>query len=190
MILPCDSRFPPYRTATTRPARSNIGLPEEPGAPYPSTCTRPASTLLTVPTVSVGSATTSRSPRRAAPDVDAHDAEVRGIGDADQATREPLPAPRELDRDPLRPAAAVLPQEHVLVGDEGALGIDRERGAGKDLPLGERDDEQGHGVLVLLRDGAVIDGRRPGQPALARLGGVELRAQPVERRRVMARARR
>ena len=77
----------------------------------------------------------------------------------------------------------------MFVGDEGALGIDRERGAGEDLPLGEGDDEQGHGVLVLLRDDAVVDGRGSGQPALAGLGGVELRAQPGERRGVMGRAR-
>lgn len=59
MIFPCDSGFPPYSTAATRPSRSKMGLPEDPGAPYPSTYTRFASTLLTVPTVRVGSAITS-----------------------------------------------------------------------------------------------------------------------------------
>ena len=64
MILPWDSRLPPYNTAATRPVRSKIGLPDEPGAPYPSTCTTLASALLTVPTVSVGSAITPLSPVR------------------------------------------------------------------------------------------------------------------------------
>ena len=64
MILPCDSRLPPYNTAATRPERSKIGLPDDPGAPNPSTCTTLASALLTVPTVRVGSATTPLSPMR------------------------------------------------------------------------------------------------------------------------------
>src|SRR5438876_10808741 len=64
MILPCDSRLPPYNTAATRPERSKIGLPDDPGAPYPSTCTTLERALLTVPTVSVGSATMPDWPRR------------------------------------------------------------------------------------------------------------------------------
>src|SRR5207302_10681869 len=51
----------------------------------------------------------SHDSRRAAPDVAAHAAEVRGIGDSDQTAREPLPAPRELDSDPLRAPAPLLP---------------------------------------------------------------------------------
>src|SRR2546430_16242606 len=42
--------------AITRPSRSKIGLPDGPGAPYASTGTTDVSALLTVPTVSVGSA--------------------------------------------------------------------------------------------------------------------------------------
>src|SRR2546421_7783126 len=56
IIFPFDSRAPPYKIAITRPSRSKIGLPDDPGASYASTCTTDVSALLTVPTVSVGSA--------------------------------------------------------------------------------------------------------------------------------------
>jgi len=46
------------------------------------------------------------------------------------------------------------------------------------LGVGVLDDEQRDRVLVIARYRAVIDGGRARDPALARFGGIELRAQP------------
>jgi len=66
----------------------------------------------------------------------------------------------------------------VLVGDQRALRVHGERGAAEDFGVGVLDDEQRDRVLVIARYRAVIDGGRARDPALARFGGIELRAQP------------
>src|SRR2546430_17729659 len=99
---------------------------------------------------------------RAPGDVDLHDAHVRRIGDTRQAAGEPLLRARELHRNTARAAVALLTHQHVLVGHERALGVGGEGGAAEHLGLRVLDDEQRYGLLVLLGDRAVVDGRGAG----------------------------
>ena len=126
----------------------------------------------------------ARDAGRAPADVDLHDTHVRRIGDTRQAAGEPLLRARELHRNTARAAVALLTHQHVLVRHERALGVGGEGGAAEHLGLRVLDDEQRDGLLVLLGDRAVVDGRGASQAALARLGRVERRPQACHHARV------
>ena len=96
---------------------------------------------------------------------------------ADHAPAEPLLGTGELDRDLLRDAVAFLADEHVLVGDQRPLRVHGERRAAVAVVRSEPDQHERDGVLIALREVAVVHARRADDAALARLRLVQLGAQ-------------
>ena len=141
------------------------------------------------PLQAAGAVDEPEHPRRATAHVHAQHPDVCRVGDADESALEPLLRAGELDGDRQGSAVSRFAHEDVLVGDQRALRIDRERGAGEHLDVRVLDDEECHRVLVVARDRAVVDRRRARQAPLPGFGRIELRPQPGDRRRATAGAR-
>src|SRR2546430_334864 len=156
----------------------------------------PRSTLFPYTTLfrsqAAGSVDEPKHPRRATAHVDAQYPDVCRVGDADESALEPLLRARELDGDRQGSAVARFAHENVLVGDQRALRIDRERRTGEHLDVRVLDDEERDRVLAVAPAPQRRAGRRwRDAPAIRcpRRSRLPLRAREIPPRAPAARSR-